>query len=138
MGRKRKTDTSDTLSQVPNLIQLKNENKKFRSQITILCKEINDVVDTGGSPGSLQVLVKHALAALEACDQVNTSIADATDDAGEVKKQFQMQLTYLRNVEDAKAKARDHTGSLIDDLSSTTSKQPRQKEKQLVAKEKRN
>ena len=96
------------------------------------------MVDTGGSPGSLQVLVKHALAALEACDQVNTSIADATDDAGEVKKQFQMQLTYLRNVEDAKAKARDHTGSLIDDLSSTTSKQPRQKEKQLVAKEKRN
>ena len=138
MGRKRKTDTSDTLSQVPNLIQLKNENKKFRSQITILCKEINDVVDTGGSPGSLQVLVKHALAALEACDQVNTSIADATDDAGEVKKQFQMQLTYLRNVEDAKAKSRDHTGSPIDDLSSTTSKQPRQKEKQLVAKEKRN
>ena len=33
-----------------------------------------------------------------------------------------MQLTYLRNVEDAKAKARDHAGSLIDDLSSTTSK----------------
>ena len=80
------------------------------------------MVDTGGSPGSLQVLVKRDLAALEACDQVNTSIEYATDDAAEVTKQFQMQLTYLRNGEDANAKARDHAGSLINDLSSTSSK----------------
>ena len=78
----------------------KKKRTRCRSQVTQLCKEIQDIITQKGSRTSLSTFLEQAKKILSTSQDLHEKLSDEIVNEAEAQAQFSKQLTYVKKVAD--------------------------------------